>query len=473
MRNLNPFGLFVVSIGVIASFCISIYQGLQFSDAAWKAAIWAAMGAAAVTWEMIGWHRSAHLLREGRRLAFVANLAGLVLATVVTILLFELAFLATALEGMASRNVVAMDNRATLERERDSLQRSIDKGGAVRGLAAIDSDIAGIKLHPRWASTHGCTPEWITAKLSRKLCERYSAAVGERGQALSTQAAQKRIREISTLLTPLGDVGAADARALYISRLFGISQETARMLVSAGVVAFLWFCRAVAPFTMWDARNHGGNRSNLRGEDVESISGVEVRQPNEYAPVENVAVLERSGGDALDGVTDQELDELLYAEAQEEIAAAERRQQAHEAPPSPKIQAVTQPAISTATPVAGLPGGASHARDAAAVMAGFVNDCLMVDAEGYEASATLWQSFVVWAKDKEQAAMDRTTFGVLIGAAVAQSPFNGRKAKKRVAGASVWVYTGVRLRPLAAHRVERQSSAELLEMPLARERVLS
>jgi len=462
MRNINPFGILIVVVGVVASFGISIYQGLQFSDAAWKAGIWAAMGAAAVTWEMIGWHRCAHLWRERRRLAFLMNVAGLVLASTVTILLFELAFLAGTLEGIAAKNEITIEARAALMAERASLQSSITKGGAVRGLAAIDSDITGIKLHPRWASTHGCTPEWITAKLSRELCERYAEAVAERGQAVATQGAQARIREITVQIKPLGDVGAADARALYISKLFGTSQQTARMIVGLGVIAFLFFCRAVAPFTMWDGRGERSEGHRTPRNPRTSFRGVEMRQPTEYATSDDVAALERvSDGDEPLALSDDEINAMLEAEVQEEMRAEiARKSRENEAPQ--KVVAVPSKREPEPARISGIPGGADYAKDAEGQVRRFMRECLSPESDAFEASATLWSAFLVWTQDNELSGVDRTTFGALLNVFVAEAPYKGQKTRKRFnGGPSTHVFTGVRLRNRAVHRLERQRSIDV------------
>lgn len=465
MRNINPFGILIVAVGVVASFGISIYQGLQFSDAAWKAGIWAAMGAAAVTWEMIGWHRCAHLWRERRLFAFLMNIAGLVLASVVTILLFELAFLAGTLEGVAAKNEATIESRTALVAERASLQSSIQKGGAVRGLAAIDSDIAGIKLHPRWASTHGCTPEWITAALSRELCERYSNAVAERGQAIATQGAQTRIREIQMQLTPLGNVGAADARALYISRLFGTSQQTARMIVGLGVIAFLFFCRAVAPFTMWDGKKP---RDREPGEAIDGPSGLEVLNPTGAEAGEAVAALERLSV----GASDEDIAAMLAAEVEAEMRQeVERKRRENARPIMPKVTVVqAAPEEKEPARIPGLPGGAEYAKDAENQVRRFMDECLTPDGEAFEASSVLWSAFLVWTNDNELSGVDRTTFGALLNVFISEAPYFGKKTRKRFnGGASTHVFTSVRLRSRAVHRLSQQRS---IDVPVSKGAVL-
>jgi hypothetical protein len=435
MRNINPFGILIVAVGVLASYSISIYQGLQFSESLWIAGIYALIGAAAVTWEMIGWHRCAHLLREERHTAFAANVAGLALASVVTILLFELAFLATALEGMASRNTVTMDNRAALTAERASLQASIRKGGAVRGLAAIDSEIAGIKLHPRWASTHGCTPEWITAKASRALCEQYSAAVQERGQALSTRSAQQRIREISKQLTPLGDVGAADARALYLSRIFGTSEQTARMLVGFGVIAFLFFCRAIAPFVMWDAKTD----ASAKPSQALSVATHSKATPVHTQPYDN--------GEVDIATLDAAIAEMLKAEEGE--SNRQRSPIVVNYDDSPDHQEID-----------------AYKTELERNVASFVKTCMTRSSGAREGASLLFKAYNVWAKDNNLLPVkDQSAFGKAITKVITGAPYNGDKIKSN----GSWYYCGARLSPAISKSL--MESPNVKAAPLARRRL--
>jgi hypothetical protein len=447
MRNINPFGLLIVAVGVAASYCISIYQGLQMSPVMWIACIYALIGAAAVTWEMIGWHRAAHLLRERRGLAFIMNIAGLALASCVTVLLFELAFLATALESVASKNAVTVNNRSALEMERANLQASIGKGGAVRGVAAIDADIAGIKTHPRWATTHSCDPDWTTAKDSRALCSRYAAAIAERGLAESSDTAQLRIREISAALTPLGAVGAADARALYISRITGSSEQTARIMVGFLVILFLYFSRAIGGFVFADPRS--AEEPIPRGLELRPTPvGEKPLQPPAgnvvaFRPVEHTAPQIAPvpvGRPVGRRETHDEMRRRLEFEALAELEASlnelDEKQRNF-------VREKIVPVRTAPTVEMDVVEQQIHE---------FSASCLVPDAGHHEASTVLRNAYVVWCEDNEREILaDLRVFGIVMTAIIGAAPYYGAKEKsKRV------VYVGVRIKPTTAHRIQQR-----------------
>jgi hypothetical protein len=450
MRNINPIGILIVVVGVAASYCISIYQGLQLSPVAWIAAIYALIGAAAVSWELVGWHRCAHLLREGRTLAFVMNVMGLILASCVTILLFELAFLATALEGAASRNTVAIDNRAALEMERGQLQASLTKGGAARGVSAVISDIEGIKAHPRWASTHSCDPEWTTAKDSKALCERYSNALAELGLAKSTETAQSRIKAIATELTPLGQVGAADARSLYIGRILGTGEQGARVVVGFLTILFLLFCRSIASFVMWDAPTTKDSPA-VHQEPIEARTA-----PNEAggyagssvivsaAPADNVAELERVE-------TEEELIDRLNAEAIADLEAAMQEESAARGvEPRPEKIAANSAMVERVSSISN--------DDVEPIVRRFARECLVRDVEAREGATTLYRAFQEWATDSGLPGIhDQSLFGKAMTGIICGAPYRGEKRKSNGA----WYYHNARLTPAAALRTESQHSGRL------------
>jgi hypothetical protein len=469
MRNVNPLGLLIVAVGVFGSFCISIYQGLMLSTTPWIAGIYALIGAAAVVWEMTGWHRCAHLLRERRPLAFGMSVIGLVLASCVTILLFELAFLATALEGAASRNMVAIDTRAALEMERSQLQAGMTKGGASRGLAAVESDIEGIKAHPRWASTHSCDPEWTTAKDSRALCERYAAAISELGLAKSAETAQTRIKEISVELVPLGQIGASDARALYIDKILGTGEQGARAIVGALVIAFLLFCRAVAPFVMWDSRPTCKELLQVQPAAPVQVAVVKQELTTHEAPIEARTAVEAIPGyagsaehnDAAPAVnvatltrmeTEEEMLARIEAEVMADLDEAIAEQQAAQ-------RDDTRPApITVHTPAERKQIAAAMAErvsldDAESMVRRFAGECLVRDKTSREGATALYLAFSAWASANSLPSIrDQSLFGKVMTAVISGAPYRGAKVKSTGA----WYYCGARLTPAAAARTEMQ-----------------
>ena len=441
MRNVNPFGLLIVAVGVAASYCISIYQGLQLSPVAWIAGIYALIGAAAVTWEMIGWHRSAHLLREKRHLAFAMNALGLFLASCVTVLLFELAFLATALEGMASRNAVAVLNRGSLEIELSQLQAGITKGGATRGAAAVRAQIEADKAGRMWALTSGCAAEATTTRDRKAFCDRYTAAVAELGQAEATESAQMRIREISGQLTPLGQVGAADARALYISRLIGSSEQGARVIVGFLVILFLYFSRAIGGFVFFDP---SPKAKEARTEPEENSGDGGSRKTRIEAPAHNIARLRlietAEHAEAVERITHDAPSDEAIALADLERALVEMS--------APDTSGRTEQRVSMADAIAERVAGDGK-MDVEKLIRRFCAECLVADQASREGASHLHKAFRVWCDDLELPCPDdHSVFGVVMTRLIAEPPYCGKKAKS-----SGWWYVGVRLKPVISHRV--------------------
>jgi len=383
--------------------------------------------------------------------------------------LFELAFLATALEGAASRNTVAMDTRSALEMERTQLQAGMAKGGASRGLAAVESDIEGIKAHPRWASTHSCDPEWTTAKDSRALCERYSAALAEIGLAKSAETAQSRIKQIGVELAPLGQIGAADARSLYISRILGTGEQGARVVVGVLVIAFLLFCRAIAPFTMWDAKptckellqvqdaapvqvataNHSltGHEEPIEArtaiEDIPSYAGSAAHDEEE--PAVNVATLARME-------TEAEMLARIEAEVMADLDEAIAEQQERERDdtrPSP----ITVHTPAERKQIAAVMAERVSVDDAESMVRRFAGECMVRDKIAREGATSLYLAFSAWASANNLPEIrDQSLFGKVMTAVICGAPYRGAKVKSTGA----WYYCGARLTPAAAARTEMQ-----------------
>jgi len=378
--------------------------------------------------------------------------------------LFELAFLATALEGAASRNTVAMDTRSALEMERTQLQAGMAKGGASRGLAAVESDIEGIKAHPRWASTHSCDPEWTTAKDSKALCERYAAAIAELGLAKSAETAQSRIKQISVELTPLSQIGAADARSLYISRILGTGEQGARVVVGVLVIAFLLFCRAIAPFTMWDANPTCKEPLQVQPvavvkeclttqeTPIEARTAVEAfpsyegsAEHDEVAPAVNVATLTRM---------ETEAEMLARIEAEviadlDEAIAEQQAAQRDDTRPSP----ITVHTPAERKQIAAVMAERVSVDDAESMVRRFAGECLVRDKIAREGATSLYLAFSAWASANNLPAIrDQSLFGKVMTAVISGAPYRGAKVKSTGA----WYYCGARLTPAAAARTEMQ-----------------
>ena len=448
MRNINPFGVLIIVVGVLSSYGISVYQGLQMSSVWWMTGIWVLIGATAVTWEMIGWHRAAHLLRERRLTAFGMNAAGLALASCVTIVLFELAFLATGLESVASKNAATIDNAAALRSERSALQASIAAGGTARGVAAIDAEIAGIKTHPRWASTHGCDPEWTTAKESKALCESYSAALVERGRAVSFDRATARIHEITATLTPMATVGVADARSLYISHIFGTSEQAARIIVGTLVILFLYFSRAVAGFVFVDPKTDGDTQDAIDGDTDYSYD-----DEDDYGYTDANVV-------PIQGQTEVERLEAQLANLDEAIRQLEatpidgdgvRPDYGDTEAASDDEMATGGVAMATPNSVVEMGSRRLGTETSKNQIARFATECVLIDEEGYVTARAMRKAYESWARENNLPIANITVFGVVMTSLVENLPGGAkdRSGDRR--------YKGVRLKPKSAKLVSTRT----------------
>jgi hypothetical protein len=268
MRNVNPLGLIVCGVCVAVSLAFAVLYGMALSPDPLVALIYSAIGVAAVLWEVVGWHRVAHLYRIERPWAARVGVIGLVLATVVTVQ-YELGFLATLFEAKASIGESSASARAAMEAERANLQAQITRAGIVRPVEAVRGELFGMRALQSQAdrakadgdaeaADKGCGERCrahrsvytaLSAKLAASPVDKLQA---ELGIAEGVERAQERIRKITADLAPLASAGVADARANYMHQMFGLSETGARLTLSLLIILFLLAGRSWSPFTFMD-----------------------------------------------------------------------------------------------------------------------------------------------------------------------------------------------------------------------------
>lgn len=268
MRNVNWLGLIVCGVGVAVSLAFAVKYGLSLSSDPFIALAYSSIGVAAVLWEVVGWHRAAHLYRIARPWAARLCIVGLVLATVITIQ-YELGFLAALFEGKASIGAADSSERAAKEAERSNLLAQIQKAGVVRPAEAIRGDLAGMRALQSQAdqarrdgeaeaADKGCGDRCkahrsaytaLSTKLASSPVDKLEA---ELGVAVGVERAQARVTALNAELRPLAAAGVADARASYMHIAFGISETGARLTLSLLIILFLIACRSWSPFTFMD-----------------------------------------------------------------------------------------------------------------------------------------------------------------------------------------------------------------------------
>lgn len=250
MKNINWIGALIVLIGVCASISISTYYGYTLANG-WQGILLAFIGFVAVLYELIGYHRIAHLCRERRYIAMGMCALGMALAIPIGVT-FDLGFIAVVQEASADRNGVAIDARSDLKTEKRRLEAQIEKAGEVRPLKTVETEKTSMEGGGLFRSTKGCSRAF--SEEAKKFCEHYGAVSVEYGSIAGVIAAQGDIRRINAELAGGVATGTADPRASYVSQLTGVSQKTARVGIAAFIMLFLRICTAVAPFVFLDAK---------------------------------------------------------------------------------------------------------------------------------------------------------------------------------------------------------------------------
>jgi len=246
------FGTSVVLAGVLASFGVGIYYGLTLSTVIHQAIIYALIGFAAVSFELVGYHRTAELYERGRYWAAILCFVGCAAASGINIT-YDIGFLSTSMEDKRAANNAAISARDSLVAERERLQGEIRNTSGVRGIAAIEADMKAVKLNPRWSTSKQCDDATIDE--SRELCRRLAVVVTELGSASAIAAAQQRVTAITKELNTMAVPGMADARAAWIANIVNISEERIRLWLGGAIIVFMRLCTVAAPFVMWDRKS--------------------------------------------------------------------------------------------------------------------------------------------------------------------------------------------------------------------------
>lgn len=459
MKNVNWLGLIVCAVCVVASLAISIQYGLSISEVWWVALTYSGIGVAAVTWEITGPHRVAHLRREGRSVAMWACVFGLGLASIITIQ-YELGYLATLFEGKASVGESRAGNRASLEMERATLEGQISKAGAVRPAAAIQGDIDAVKANYRWTSSLGCTN--VTAPESKELCASYGKLAAELGAATAIASAQARVRAINAELQPFAAAKVADARASYLSHLTGSSEMGARIILSIALIVFLWCGRTLAPFVYMDAKKAIAPETvSVATWSPETVAAIPAAEKSSFLPPAPLpSLLDDDFADEETGTELSAEDVLALWELDEERekqALAALSEGRRDAKPQPEPAAEEKKKRTRFDPLA--------ARNRQFVER-FAADALLFiegDRSRYEKAQLIWDAFLHWCAIMEiEDKPNRAQFGEIFPVILEDN--GGEKVKW-----SEIHYVGVALKPAFAHGMAAAADAvtQSPEQPLA------
>ncbi len=270
-RRANLLGLVAVAIAIVVSLAIGYLYGQQVAETWIQGVLYSSIGVAAVLVEAAGLHRCDTLWRAGRVSAALMCACVLTISSATTIL-YEIGFVAGLLEGKASTGETRSSERATLDAERRDLMARIERTGQVRLPEAIQAEIdAKAALKALAADARAAAQaETIERKGCGDRCKAHEARAagymadydkppsaaeltGELGIANATAVARARVIVINNQLHGLADAKVADARASLVARLFGTTEDAARMGIALGIVLFLFMLRTIGPYIFIDS----------------------------------------------------------------------------------------------------------------------------------------------------------------------------------------------------------------------------
>lgn len=267
----NILGLVAVAIGIGASLVIGYLYGQMIGETWLQGALYSSVGVASVLIEAAGLHRYDRLYRARRYWASFLCAIVLTVAAAITIT-YEVGYIATLFEGKASSGETKSGERASLEAERADLIARIQQTGRVRLPEAIEAELAAKTAFKRQAdeARAAAALETVDRKGCGDRCKAHEARAAEYmaehdkppsaaslaaelGIARATAAARERVTVLNGLLSGLADARVADARATYLGKAFGISEDAARMAIALGIVAFLFMLRTIGPYIFIDS----------------------------------------------------------------------------------------------------------------------------------------------------------------------------------------------------------------------------
>ncbi len=474
MRNVNAFGLVIVGICIACSVAINFHFGLSLGENVYQSAVYSMIGVAAVIWEATALHRIDHLKREGRTGVAAALFLGLITAALVSVS-YEFGYLAELFEGKASVADARSGDRSALEAERKRLEAQIEKAGIVRPVAAIEGDLAAKKAvlarvdaikaraaekDAEAAKASGMAKDEEARKGCGDICRGHlarSAAIladkgpilaeaeailrdyeapptlaalaAELGTATALRDADKRIREIAGELRPLADAKAGDARASYLARLFGTTNENARIALALVFVFFLWLGRTIGPWAYMD----GGKAPAVvaAGTEKKPIPAAE-RGAEASLPALPAYAGSSAADDDEDAPPDLDLGEIEALWELENEAALLEGIQAPEQPPAPII---AEPPLDERE---------KRIRD---LVQAFIDDCLLVrtgDPDHREGCQFVQDGFRFWLGNRGRGeTVSRNDFGIHMSALLER--LGGRRVKSNGR-----YYVGIQMRPAFA-----------------------
>lgn len=461
MKDINWLGLFIAVVCSAISAGLVIDYSLGSSESLWRVTVAAAVGMAAIAWEVAGLHRAAHLRRVGRHFAGALCIFGLLLAVVTTVT-YEIGSLAELLEKRASMGSSRASERGALEAERAALLEQAERAGKPRPAAVVEGDLAGIRSHARWTSTAGCSN--VTAEESKELCGSYGRLTAELGAAAAIDKLRRRIVEINAELQPLAANGVADARANYLAKLLGWPEVDARIAVSLLLIAFLLFGRVAGGFVFMDSRAQVMPVAEKPQNAIAPEKAIEARTAANQSPAPDVAQKIASQpsvpASAVLWQDFEDEDEEAEGPTPEEIEALWEMEQAKEAAELLEAaNAARAPRPQAELDLSQLSPAEQRRRE---IVLQFTRDCLIVHPSGSkirESASNLWAAFERWAADLEIREVDsQQVFGVAFNAAMKE------RGVERVKNSGYW-YVGVSISPAHAHRMAASSlpaEAELM-----------
>jgi hypothetical protein len=464
MRNVNWIGLLVCGVCVVASLGISVQYGMSIAQVWWHALLYSSIGVASVIGEVLAAHRIAHLWRSGRGVAMTAYICGGILASFITIQ-YEMGYLADLFEGNASAGESRAGNRSSLEHERRTLEAQLEKAGIVRPVPAIEGDIAGIKAHPRWTSSRGCTD--VTAPESKELCANYGKLSGEMGTAMAIKQVHSRVRDINAELHGLSGAKVADARASYMAQLTGTTEMGARVTLTVLIIVFLWWGRTFAPFVFVDPPAAEKPQTPIAPEKPieartapEAVAAPDVAAEVAFLPPSSALVDESYDSDD-EGMTAEEVQALWEIEQEREaIAALSGKKET--LPDNTWRKGALPPTAEEVLLTAGLDASdPTYVFDRNQIdrFAASYLSFRPGDRNACESVKLVWDAFQQWCTDMEigeNQRMNRQRFAKVFPVLLAEN--GGGRAKR-----SEMFYFGVVINPAPAHRL---ATATALPLPL-------
>lgn len=168
-------------------------------------------------------------------------------------------------------------------------EAEIAKLGTVRALADIETDIARVKLQPRYSSSGQCAD--ATAKASRDLCTELAKLEGEKTKAVEMAKQRKTLGEARVKIAA-GSGGTRDSLAFRISGYTGgaISEDQVRLWQPLFIpILASWLAGALLTFGMrmdlnFDEAEPPAHTQRAPSKPVVSAVASTVRQPDTTPP---------------------------------------------------------------------------------------------------------------------------------------------------------------------------------------------